>query len=51
MPQFALGRLGAVFGLGQQRRLDPDAVMRDLFRIGLGLADQRFQPRLQFRRR
>jgi hypothetical protein len=30
-----------------QLRLDPDALVRDLFGIRLRLADERLQPRLQ----
>jgi hypothetical protein len=44
---FALGRLRPILDLGEQRRLDPDAAVRDLFVIGLRLPDQRLQPRLQ----
>jgi hypothetical protein len=51
MPHFTFGRLRPVFDLRQHRRLDPDAAMRDLFGVGLGLADQRFQARLQLGRR
>jgi hypothetical protein len=47
MPHLALGGFGAVFDFREQRRLDPDAAMRDLFGVGLALADQRFQARLQ----
>jgi hypothetical protein len=47
MPHLALGRLRAVFDFRQQRGFDPDAAMRDLLGVGLGLADQRFQARLQ----
>jgi hypothetical protein len=43
----ALGRLGPEFDLCEQLRLDPDAAMRDLFGVGLGPVDQRFQARLQ----
>ena len=43
MPQFALGRLGAVFDLGAEMRLDPDCLVRDLFGVGLAVADQRRQ--------
>jgi hypothetical protein len=42
MRHLALGRLRAVLDFGQQRRLDPDATMRDLLGVGLRLADQRF---------
>src|SRR5450755_2126841 len=37
MAYLALGRLRPVFDLRQQRRLDPDATVRDFLRIGLGL--------------
>jgi len=42
VPQFALGRLGAVFDLGAELRLDPDRLVCDLPGVGLALADQRF---------
>src|SRR5450631_2032714 len=51
MAYLALGRLRPVFDLRQQRRLDPDATVRDFLRIGLGLPDQRLEPRLQILRR
>ena len=41
MADLALGRLGAVLDLGEQLRLDPDALVRDPLAVGLGLADQR----------
>ena len=41
MPQFALGGFGPVLDLGEQRRLDPDAAMRDFLGVRLRLADQR----------
>jgi hypothetical protein len=47
MPYFPFGRLRPVFDFRRQRRLDPDAAMRDLLGVGLGLADQRLQPGLQ----
>ena len=43
MPHLALGRFRAVLDLGQQLRLDPDALVRDPLGVGLGLADQRRQ--------
>jgi hypothetical protein len=46
MPHFALGGLRPVFDLGQQRWFDPDAPVRDLLAVGLGLADQRLEPPL-----
>src|SRR5450631_2779448 len=51
MAYLALGRLRPVFDLRQQRRLHPDATVRDFLRIGLGLPDQRLEPRLQILRR
>src|SRR5450432_881247 len=51
MAQLALGRLRPVFDLRQQRRLDPDSPMGDFLGIGLGLPDQRLEPRLQILRR
>jgi hypothetical protein len=47
MPHFALGGLRPVFDLGQQVWLDPDAPMRDLPAVGLGLADKGFEAGLQ----
>jgi hypothetical protein len=47
MPHLALGGFGAVLDLRQQGRFDPDAAMRDLLDVGLGIADQRLQARLQ----
>ena len=47
MTHLSFGGLRAVFDLGQQLRLDPDALVRDLLGIGLRLPDQRFQPCLQ----
>jgi hypothetical protein len=44
MPQFALGGFGTILDLGQQRRLDPDGAVRDLFGVGLGFPDQRLEP-------
>jgi hypothetical protein len=41
MPHLALGGLGAILDLGEQRRLDPSAAMRDLFGVGLAPPDQR----------
>jgi hypothetical protein len=37
MPDFALGGFRAVFDLGQQLRLHPDALVRDALGVGLGL--------------
>jgi hypothetical protein len=47
MAQLAFGRFRPVLDFGQQRRLDPDAAVCDLFGVGLRLPDQRFEPRLQ----
>src|SRR5712664_4242222 len=47
MPHFAFRGLRALFDLSEQRRLDPNATMRDLFGVRLGFADQRLEPRLQ----
>jgi hypothetical protein len=47
MPHLAFRRLRQVLDFRQQRRLDPDALMRDLLGVGLGFADQRLQPSLQ----
>jgi hypothetical protein len=47
MPDFTLRGLRAVFDLGQQLRLHPDALVRDALGVGLGLADQRLQPLAQ----
>ena len=41
MPYLTLHRLRAVFDFGQQLRLNPDAAVRDLLGVGLGLAYQR----------
>lgn len=40
MPHFALVGFCAVFDLGEQLGLNPDAAVRDLLRVGLRLADQ-----------
>jgi hypothetical protein len=48
MPHFTFSRLRPVFDLRQHRRLNPDAAMRDPFRVRLRFADQRCQARLQF---
>jgi hypothetical protein len=47
MADFAFRRLCAVFDLGEQRRLDPNAAVCDLFGVWLRFADQWLQPRLQ----
>jgi hypothetical protein len=47
MADLSLCRLGAVFDLRQKLRLDPDALVRDPLWVGLGLADQWFQPPLE----
>jgi hypothetical protein len=47
VPHLAFRRFGAVLDLGEQLRLDPDAPVRDPFRVGLRLADQRLQALLQ----
>jgi hypothetical protein len=44
MAHLALGGLGPILDLRQQRRLDPDRLVRDLPGIGLGFSDQRRQP-------
>jgi hypothetical protein len=51
MADFAFSRLCAVFDLGEQRRLDPNAAVCDLFGVWLRFADQWLQPRLQVLRR
>ena len=51
MTHLALGRLRPVFDLRQQRRLDPDAPVRDFLGIGLRFPDQRLKPGLQILRR
>jgi hypothetical protein len=51
VPDLSLRRFRPVLDLGEQFRLDPDAIVGDLFGVGLRLADQRFQPFLQVRRR
>jgi hypothetical protein len=43
MPDLALGRLRTVLDLGKELRLDPNALVRDPFRIGLRLADKRLE--------
>jgi hypothetical protein len=51
MADFAFRRLCAVFDLGEQRRLDPNAPVSDLFGVWLRFAVQWLQPRLQVLRR
>jgi len=46
MPHLPRSRLGAIFDLGEQLGLDPDAAMGNPFAIGLGLPDQRLEPGL-----
>ena len=43
--------LAPIFDFGKKLRLNPDAAMRNLFRVGLRLPDQRRQFLAQFRRR
>jgi hypothetical protein len=40
MPDFAFRRLRPVFDLGEEFWFDPDALVRDPFRVRLRLADQ-----------
>jgi hypothetical protein len=47
MANFAFGRLGSVFDLGERRQLDRDASVRNLLGVGLGFPDQRLWPRLK----
>jgi hypothetical protein len=47
MPHLPLRRFRPVLNLGQQRRFDPYAAMRNGFAIRLGLPDQRLETRLQ----
>jgi hypothetical protein len=47
MPDFTLRGLRAVFDLGQQLRLHPDALVCDPLGVGLRLADRWRQPLLQ----
>jgi hypothetical protein len=51
MPDLSLGGLRAVLDLGKELGLDPDALVRDPFRIGLRLADKRLQTLPQVRGR
>jgi hypothetical protein len=43
MPHLPRSKLGAIFDLGEQLGLDPDAAMRDLLGVGLSLSDQRLE--------
>jgi hypothetical protein len=47
MPDFALRRLRPVLDLGEKFWFDPDALVRDPFRVRLRLADQGLQAFLQ----
>jgi len=47
MSGLPLRRLCAVLDLREELRLDPDALVRDPFRVWLRLADQGLQPLLQ----
>jgi hypothetical protein len=47
VPDLSLGGLGAVLDLGEKLRFDPDALVCDLLRERLCLADQRRQALLQ----
>jgi hypothetical protein len=40
MAHLALTRFGSVLDLGEQFRLNPDALVRDPLGVGLGFADQ-----------
>src|ERR1700730_470504 len=51
MPDLSLGGLRAVLDLGKELGLDPDALVRDPFRIGLRLADKRLKTLPQVRGR
>jgi hypothetical protein len=46
MPHLPRSGLGAIFDLGEQLGLDPDAAMGNPFAVGLGLPDQRLEPGL-----
>jgi hypothetical protein len=45
MTNLPLGGFRPVFDFGQQRRLDPDAAMRDALAVRLGIPDQRLEAR------
>ena len=49
MADLSLGRFGAVFDLGVELRLHPDALVRDPLSVGLGFADQRREALAQLR--
>lgn len=47
MPNLSLGRLRAIFDLGQKLGFNPDAFVVDALGIGLGLSNEGFKPLLQ----
>jgi hypothetical protein len=48
MADLSFRRLRAVLDFGQQFRLNPNSLARDVFGVGLRLPDERFQSFLQF---
>jgi hypothetical protein len=51
MADFPAADFSPIFDFGKKLRLNPDAAMRNLFRVGLRLLDQLRQFLAQFRRR
>src|SRR3954464_15021280 len=51
MPHFPLGGLGPVLDLGEELRLDPDALVGDALAVGLGLSHEWLQPLVKLNRR